>query len=160
MAAELSPWISDRNDFNLQATPMLPTKFQVNWSFSSGEDPKYRFSRWPPWRISWISNQKDFSYLWSTNHPTASYQVSSQLVIRFRRSVNRFSRWQPWWSSWSSDRKDFSYFWSTSHPDASNKVSSQLAQECGRNRLLNQIVDAARRTPYEAWWTTDIDRSQ
>ena len=34
---------------------MLPTKFRVNWPFSSGEEAKNRFSRWLPWRPSWIS---------------------------------------------------------------------------------------------------------
>ena len=42
--------------FDLQVTPMLPTKFRVNWPFSSGEEAKNRFSRWRPWRPSWISN--------------------------------------------------------------------------------------------------------
>ena len=37
-----------------------------------------RFSRWPPW--SWISNQNDFSYFWSTSHPDASY-ISSRLAF-------------------------------------------------------------------------------
>ena len=32
--------------FDLQVTPMLPTKFQVNWPFGSGEELKNRFSRW------------------------------------------------------------------------------------------------------------------
>ena len=27
---------------------MLPTKFQVNWPFGSGEEAKNRLSRWPP----------------------------------------------------------------------------------------------------------------
>ena len=34
--------------FDLQVTPMLPTKFQVNWHFGSGEEADNRFSRWPP----------------------------------------------------------------------------------------------------------------
>ena len=33
--------------FDLQVTPMLPSKFGVNWPFSSGEEAKNRFSRWP-----------------------------------------------------------------------------------------------------------------
>ena len=33
---------------------MLPSKFGVNWPFGSGEKAKNRFSRWPPWRPSWI----------------------------------------------------------------------------------------------------------
>ena len=65
---------------------MLPSKFGVNWPFGSGEETKNRFSRWRPWRPSWISDQNDFSYFWSTSHPDASYQVSSQLAQGCRRS--------------------------------------------------------------------------
>ena len=36
--------------FYLQVNPMLPTEFQVNWPFGSGEKGKIRFSRWPSWR--------------------------------------------------------------------------------------------------------------
>ena len=48
--------------FDLQVTLMLPTKFQVNWPFSSGEEAKNRFSRWLPWRPSWISGWHNFSF--------------------------------------------------------------------------------------------------
>ena len=48
--------------FDLLVTPMLPTKFRVNWPFSSGEETKNRFSRWLPWWPSWISDWHDFSY--------------------------------------------------------------------------------------------------
>ena len=48
--------------FDLQVTLMLPSKFGVNWPFGSGEEAKNRFSRWRPWRPSWISDQHDFSY--------------------------------------------------------------------------------------------------
>ena len=34
--------------FDLQVTPMLPTKFQVNWPFGSGEEAKNMFLRWLP----------------------------------------------------------------------------------------------------------------
>ena len=44
---------------------MLPTEFQVNWPFGSGEEAKNRFSEWPPWSYL-ISNLKDFSYFLST----------------------------------------------------------------------------------------------
>ena len=63
---------------------MLPTKFQVNWPFGSGEWQRNRFSRWPPWQPSWISKWNDFSCFWSTSHADASYQVSSQLAFCFR----------------------------------------------------------------------------
>ena len=45
--------------FDLQVTPMLPSKFGVNWPFGSGEEAKNRFSRWRP---SWISDRHDFCY--------------------------------------------------------------------------------------------------
>ena len=48
--------------FDLQVTPMFPSKFEVNWPFGSGEEAKNRFSRWPPWRPSWITDRHDFSY--------------------------------------------------------------------------------------------------
>ena len=99
---------------DLQVILMLPTKFRVNWLLGLGEEAKNRFSRWSPWRPSWIYNQHDFSYFWSTSHPNVSY---IQL---------------PWWPSWISDRHDFSYFWSTSHPNASYQVLSQLAFQCRR----------------------------
>ena len=53
--------------FDLQVTLMLPSKFGVNWPFGSGEEAKNRFSRWLPWRPSWISNRHDFSYFCSTS---------------------------------------------------------------------------------------------
>ena len=45
---------------------MLPTKFRVNWPFSSEEEGKNRFSRWPR---SWISNWNDFSYFYIYKSP-------------------------------------------------------------------------------------------
>ena len=108
--------------FDLQVTLMLPTKFGVNWPFGSGDAAKNRFSRWRPCRPSWISDRIHFSYFWSTSHPDASYQVSSQLPFGFRRRSET-----PWRPSKIYDRQDFSYFWSTSHPNASYQVSSQLA---------------------------------
>ena len=50
--------------FYLQITPMLPTKFQVNWPFGSGEEAKkkkkkkkkkYRFTRWAAMAVSTVS---------------------------------------------------------------------------------------------------------
>ena len=76
--------------FDLQVTPMLPTKFGVNWPFGSGEEAKNRFSRWWPWRPSWISDLNDLSYFWSTSHPDASYQVRSQLAFRFRSRSEKY----------------------------------------------------------------------
>ena len=47
---------------DLQVTPMLPTKFRVDWPFGSGVEVKNRFSRWLPWQPSWISDRNNFSY--------------------------------------------------------------------------------------------------
>ena len=58
--------ITDRHDlaiFDLQVTPMLPSKFGANWPFNSGEEAKNRFSRWRPWRPYWNSDRHDFSYI-------------------------------------------------------------------------------------------------
>ena len=49
--------------FYLQVASMIPTKFQVNWPFGSGEEAKNRFSRWLPLPPSWISDLNDFSYV-------------------------------------------------------------------------------------------------
>ena len=73
--------------FYLHVTPMLPTKFWVNWPFGSGEEAKNRFS----WGPSWISNQNDFSYFWDTSHPDASYEVSEStgfLVQEKKRKID------------------------------------------------------------------------
>ena len=63
--------------FDLQVTLILLTKFGVNWPFGSGKEVQIGFLRWQP---SWISNRNDFSYFWSTSHPDASCQVSSQFA--------------------------------------------------------------------------------
>ena len=68
---------------------MLPTMFHVNWLFIS-EEVKNRFSRWWPWRPSWITDRNDYSYFCSTRHPDASYQVSSQLAFQFRRRSQKY----------------------------------------------------------------------
>ena len=64
---------------------MLPTMFGVNWLLGLGEEAKNRFSRWPPWQPSWISDRHDFSYFLSTSHPDASKQIWSQLAFQFRK---------------------------------------------------------------------------
>ena len=102
--------------FDLQVDSIILTKFQVHWPFGSGEEVKNRFSRWPPWWPSWISDWNNFSHFWSTSHPNASYQVSSQMAFRSGETKNRFSRWLPWRPSRISHQNNFSYFWSKSHP--------------------------------------------
>ena len=65
---------------------MLPTKFQVNWSFGSGEEAKNKFSKWRQWQPSWISYWNVLAiFFLSTNHPDAFYRFSSQLAFQFRK---------------------------------------------------------------------------
>ena len=91
--------------FNLQFTPVLPTKFPVNWHLGLGEEAKNRFSIWPPCRPSWIYDQHDFSYFWSTSHLIASYNFPVHWHFgAVEEAKNRFSKWRP---SWISDRNDF-----------------------------------------------------
>ena len=71
--------------FDLQVTPMLPTKFGVSWLSVQEKKGKISFWRWQPWWPSWISNLNDFSYFWSISLPDASYHVLSQLAFWFRR---------------------------------------------------------------------------
>ena len=73
-------------NFDLEVTPMLPTKFQVKWPFGSGEEAKIRYLRWWLRQPSWIFDQKDFKFFLSKSHPNASYGVSSQLAFWFRRN--------------------------------------------------------------------------
>ena len=47
--------------FFIYVTLMLSTKFWVSWLFSSEEEGKNRFSRWP---LSWISDWNNFSYFY------------------------------------------------------------------------------------------------
>ena len=67
MATIAAIWDSLSQPFELffiymfKSSPMLPIKFRVNWPFSSEEEWKNRFSKWPP---CWISDWNDFSYFY------------------------------------------------------------------------------------------------
>ena len=80
--------------FDLQVTSMILTKFQVNWSFSSGEEGENRFSRWPP---SWISNCNNLSHFFILPLPSMlSTQIRANWPFHSEDVRNRFSRWPPW----------------------------------------------------------------
>ena len=68
--------------FDLQVSPMLPTYIKVNKPFGSEEEEKNRFLRFRP---SWNSDRNDLRFFLSISHPSASYQVWSQLAFGFRR---------------------------------------------------------------------------
>ena len=75
-----------------------------NWPFNSRGEKLNSFP-------SWISNQNDFSYVWSTHCLDTSYKVSSQLAFLFRRrNAKQISSWPPLQPSWISNQYDFSCF--------------------------------------------------
>ena len=97
---------------------MLPTKFQVNWPFSSGEVKKKDFQE--------SSHGYHLGFTIGTIVAIFDLQVSPMLPTKFQvnwpfglaeKAKNRFSIWQPGWPAWISDQNDF----------ASYQVSSQLA---------------------------------
>ena len=88
---------------DLQVTPMLPTKFQVNWTFDSEEERKNRFSRWRP--------GCHFGFPIGTILTIFDLQVTPMLPTGFQvnwsfgsgeEAKNRFSGWLPW--------NNFNYF--------------------------------------------------
>ena len=81
---------------------MVPTKFQVKWPFSSGEEAKNRFSRWLSGTILAI-----FDLQVTPMSPTkfgVNWPFSAGEEAKYR-----FSRWRPCWPSVISDQNDFSY---------------------------------------------------
>ena len=105
--------------FDLQVCPMFPTKFQVNWSFGSGEATKTKIYKM-------AAGQNDFSYfdLQITTCFLPGFK-SIGISVQKKKQI-KFSRRRPWRPFRISDRNDFGYFLSTSHTDASYRVPSQL----------------------------------
>ena len=83
---------------------MLPTKFQVNWPFGSGEEAKNRFERWPPFPIETILASSDLQI---TPILPTKFQVNWHFGLG-EEEKNRFPRWPPWRPSWISNWNDFS----------------------------------------------------
>ena len=97
---------------------MLPTKFRVNWPFSSGEEAK---------NFQDCCHGSHLGYPIGTILAIFDLQVTPMSPTKFGinwpfgagEAKYRFSRWRPWWPSGISDHNDCSYIRSTSHPDAS-----------------------------------------
>ena len=79
--------------FNLQVTHILPTKFQVNWPFGSGEEAKNIFSRWP--------SRRHLGFPIAPSLAIFDPQVARCFFPNFKsiwfrgKKKNRFSRWWP-----------------------------------------------------------------
>ena len=132
---------------------MLPTKFRVNWLLGLGKEAKNRFSRWLPWRPSWISYRNNFSYFNLQVTPMLP-TVWTQLAFFFQEKKRKtfFQIGGHGGHVGFPIRTILAIFYFTSHPDASYQVSNQLAQGCRRSRLLKQLL-----TPHATRRTTDID---
>ena len=106
---------------------MLSTKFQVNCPFGSGEETKNRFSRWWPWRPSWIFDCNNFSYFFLQVIPMLPTKFKSiGISVQKKRKID-FQDGSHGGHLGFPIGTILAIFWSTSHPDASNQVSSQMA---------------------------------
>ena len=77
---------------------MLPTEFQVNWSFGSGEEEKNRFS------------SGHLGFLIGTILAIFDLQVTSMLPTKFQVNWPFGSEEEAKNRSWTSIRNDFIYF--------------------------------------------------
>ena len=84
----------------------LQVKFQVNWPFTSGEETKNRFSRWPPYLGFQIGTILAIFDLQVTLMPPIKFYVNWPFSSGEEAKI-RLSRWRP---SWISNLNDFSYF--------------------------------------------------
>ena len=96
--------------FDLQVTPILPIKFQINGPFYSGEV-----------EIDFQDGNCGGHLVFPIGMILAIFdlQVNSMILIKFQvnwpvgsggEAKNRFSRWTPWWPSWISNRNHLNYF--------------------------------------------------
>ena len=68
----------------------LPSSFSSIWH-GLGEDVIWRFTRWPTWRPSWISEWNDFN---NSKPPCGPYAIHPVWAQGFGADVvSRFSRW-------------------------------------------------------------------
>ena len=109
---------------DLQVTSILPMNLESIALSVQEKKLQNRLSRWTPWLQFGISYRNDLSYILSTTHPDASYQVSSQLAFQFRR---RREKWIFKMATIFLIGTILAIFISTSHPDASYQFSNQLA---------------------------------
>ena len=106
------------NYFYLQDTPIIPTRFRVNWPLRSGGDGQNRFSKWQPWWPFWISDWNDFTYFFLDLQVTPVLPTKlSQLAFLFgRRSATDFQDGGRGGHLCFQIRTTLANFDSTSHP--------------------------------------------
>ena len=119
---------------------MLPTKFQVSWRFSSGEEAKNRFSWWPPRQHSWISDRNELLFFFFLQ-VTPMLHIKFQVNLPFGSGVE--AKKMTFQDCRHGGRQGFQIETSLAFLDlqvnnASYQVLSQLAQGC--SRLLKQML--------------------
>ena len=89
---------SDQKAFLYQrVSPILPTMFRVDWPFSSGHEGQNIFSRWPPWRPSWVFDQNNLAFCICIPHTMFPVNLP---IGSGEEAQSKFSRWR---LSWISD---------------------------------------------------------
>ena len=115
---------------------MFPTKFQVKWPFSSGEEVKNRFSKWLPWWPSWIFKMATMAAIWDFLSQRfelfLTYKSPQCFLPSFKSiglSVQKKGKidFQDGRHLGFPIRMILAIFISKSHPDASYQFSNQLA---------------------------------
>ena len=120
---------------------MLPTKFQVNWPFSSKKKGKIDFQ---DGHHLGFPIETILAILISSSHPDASYQIfkSTGPLVQENKRKKEFQDGRHGGHLGISDPNNLSYFRSTSHPNASYQVSSQMAFQF-RRKSEKQIFKMA-----------------
>ena len=133
---------------NLKVTPMPPTKFRLNPTHHLGADVVWRFSRWSPWRPTWILEGNDFSHSESLCCSDASHQVSAHQVSEYSLGdiVWRFSRWPTWQPSWILEWNDFNNSKPPCGPNAIHQVWARsdlgFRSRCGFKIFKTAVLDS------------------
>ena len=86
----------------------------------------WRFSKWPPWQPSWISERNDFSHSETLCCSNVFYQVSAQSDLwygrRCRLKIFMMATWRPSWIS------EWNYFNKSKPPCGPNAIHQVWAQ--------------------------------
>ena len=111
---------------NIHATQMPPTKCGLNPTYRLGADVVWIFSRWPPWRPSWISEQTILAILNLYVAPMSPIKFQFITTYGLGGDVSwRFLRWPTWRPALISKRSDFSNSNSLCDPYAPHQVWDQ-----------------------------------
>ena len=142
---------------NLHVTPLLPTMVGLNPTYRSGAHMVWKFSRWPPWGPSWISEQHDFSNSESlcSSMPPIKFQLNPTYSLG-GDVVWRFSRWLTWQPYWKSGRNNFSNSTSPCGPNASRQVWAQ--SEADTVSRFSRWLPAQAAIQLTVWEETSFER--